>query len=499
LIKGSRFLHILYILAFLILLLSLFLLVPTILAYFYEEQASFFAFGVTAVGGLILSIVLMLFTGRRSLWKPLYSTSGVLIVGLAWIVASAIGAIPFVLSGNIPSYTGAFFETMSGFTTTGASILQDIEAMDMAALFWRSLTHWLGGMGIVVLTVALLPLLGINGGALVEAESPGPSLEKVTPKIQETAKILWIIYVSLTAMETALLMLGGMNLFDAVTHSFGTLATGGFSPKANSVGHYVNEVYGAAENFNGPFIHWVITIFMILAGLNFGLMFKMLFGKWKDVWGNTEFRVYVVINIVAALAITLPLIQQEFFPDFGEAVAYASFQSASILTTTGYATADFEFWPDFSKAILFFLMFIGGSSGSTGGGIKVVRIVILFKLLLNELRYIAQPRAVHKVRLEGRGIRKDIVYGIGAFFFLYVLVLLVTTLVVASAEYDLITSFTTALATVGNIGPGFGGVGPWDGYAHFPEYVKWFLSWAMMVGRLELYTFVVLLHPRFWR
>ena len=468
-----------------LLIISFFMLLPMVVAWWYKEFELLRAFAIPC--GLNIIIALLLFLGLRSYGGlDISIRGGFLFVSLAWITASASGALPFYLAGEIPSYTDAFFETMSGFTTTGASILTNIEGLSYSLLFWRSLTHWLGGMGIVVLTVALFPLLGIGGFQLLKAEAPGPSVDKITPRITETAKILWIIYLSLTVAETALLMLGGMNLFDSLTHTFGTLATGGFSPKNSSVGFY-----------SSGYIHVIITIFMYLAGVNFIMFFRLVRGDTRSIIKNTEFRVYTGILIVASVLIALDL-HGTVYESFSESLRFAGFQAASILTTTGYATADFAAWPAVSKIALFTLMFIGGSAGSTGGGMKVVRIVTIIKQGFNEMKYLIYPRGVFRIHLNGRVVKKDTVYVITGMVSLYILLLMIVTFVVATAGNTILTSFSTALVTLGNIGPGFGMVGPTENYAFFPDYVKWFLSFIMMVGRLEIYTVLVIFTPIFW-
>ncbi|MCK5248910.1 MAG: TrkH family potassium uptake protein, partial [Spirochaetaceae bacterium] len=422
---------------------------------------------------------------RNGTKHHLRTREGFLMVTAGWITASAAGAIPYVLSGAIPSFTDAFFESMSGFTTTGASILTAIESLPRSILFWRSLTHWLGGMGIVVLTVAILPFLGVGAVQMVRAESPGPTLDKIAPKITQTAKILWFLYLGLTVLESVLLMFGGMDLFDALTHTFGTLATGGFSPRNSSVGAY-----------NSGFIDWVITVFMIMAGMNFGLYHKLLNGNFQDVFRNTELKAYLAIFAVTVLIITFSL--SDIYGGFGKSLRFASFQAASIITTTGYATADFDIWPMAAKSVLFFLMFIGGCSGSTGGGPKVIRIVALFKLALNEMRYMSRPRGIFRVRINGEPVKKDFLYTVSGFVLLYLLCLMTVTLIVSFFGTDLTTGFTTALVTVGNIGPGFGMIGPTMNYAFYHPFVKWVLSLAMLAGRLEVYTVLILLTPSFW-
>lgn len=482
--KGKLIIHVLTIL---LLIIAAFMLIPAGIALYYGESDCFKAFFYPVLVLMPLA-ALSYGTTRSNRNKVLAPRDGFMLVTLSWVGASALGAIPFYISGTIPSYTDAYFETMSGFTTTGASILTAIEGLPYSMLFWRSLTHWLGGMGIVVLTVAIFPLLGIGGMQLLKAEAPGPSVDKITPKITHTAKILWFIYLGLTILETLLLMLGGMNLFDSLTHAFGTMATGGFSPKNTSVGFY-----------DSPFIHWVITIFMVMAGLNFALYFKLLTGRVKNMLMDTEMKAYLAIFTVASLAITVSLLKHDVFESFWTSLQYAAFQVASILTTTGYATADYDVWPNFSKIILFLMMFIGGCAGSTGGGMKVVRIVTLFKLAVRELKRLVYPRGVFHLRLNKMVVRKDIISVITGFVFLYIFSLLVTTVVVAGGGYDVLTSFSTALVTVGNIGPGFNMVGPTMNYSFFQDGIKWFLSLAMMMGRLEIYTVLVVFTPWFWK
>jgi len=478
---------VLRVLSVFLLLLSSFLLLSLLVALLSGEFYLTVPF-LAPVGINVLAFFLIYPLTSKNKARPLSVKGGFLFVTLAWITASFSGALPAFISGEIPSYTDAFFETMSGFTTTGASILTNIEGLSKGLLFWRSLTHWLGGMGIVVLTVAIFPLMGTGGLQLLKAEAPGPSVDKITPRITQTAKILWLIYCAFTVLETVLLMFGGMDLYDALTHTFGTLATGGFSPKSASVGHY-----------SSGYIHVVITVFMMMAGVNFILYHRLFTGNLPSIRRNSEFKAYISIFLAASLIIGVNLYHQGLYPRMGISLRYAGFQAASILTTTGYATADFAAWPFLSKTVLFILMFVGGCAGSTGGAIKVVRIVTLFKLGFNELKYLIHPRGVFNIRVNGGLIKKDIVYGISGFFFLYILLLLLITGIVGSAGNDLITSFTSALATLGNIGPGFGKIGPTLNYASFPDYVKWFLSMAMMLGRLEIYTVLVLFSPLFWK
>jgi len=469
-----------------LLILSFFLLIPLFVGWYYNESGHGIPFLIPIGINVAVFLVIKGSTFRRER-KELSAKGGFLFVTITWFGAAATGALPLFLSGAVPSYTDAYFEIMSGFTTTGASILTSIESLPHSILFWRSLTHWLGGMGIVVLTVAIFPLLGTGGFQLVKAEAPGPSVDKVTPRITSTAKILWTIYLVFTLAETLLLMAGGMNLFDSLTHTFGTLATGGFSPKNASVGYY-----------QSAYIHNVITVFMLLAGVNFILYHRLIMGNLISVRKNSELKAYIGIFAVAVGIIAINLFRSEIYDSFGKALRFSGFQAASILTTTGYATADFDTWPAMSKIVLFVLMFIGGSSGSTGGGIKVVRIVTMFKLSVKELKYLIHPRGVFNIQLNGSSVRNDIIHVIAGFLFLYLLMLLVTAMVVASAGNDIVTSFSAALVTLGNIGPGFGRIGPTLNYAYMPSYVKWFLSFIMALGRLELYTILVLFTRRFW-
>lgn len=479
-------LFVLQLLIFLLGIIGVFLLTPALVAVVYGEMHMISAFLVPAVGAIVAGGLLVLRFRRSS--RVLQPKEGFLLVSLGWLSVAALGAVPYVLSGVVPSFIDAFFETMSGFTTTGATILQDIEGTPKSLLFWRSLTHWLGGMGIIVLTVAIFPLLGVGGLQLMKAEAPGPSLDKITPKVTETAKILWGIYLLITVVQTALLMVGGMDLYDALTHTFGTVATGGFSPRADSVAYY-----------QSPFIQNVITIFMVMAGVNFIMYYKLLIRQAGPVWRDEELRWYLAIFVIATGIITVSLVHNQYYPTVEESVRFAAFQAASILTTTGYATADFALWPYTAQTALFMLMFFGGSAGSTGGGIKIIRIVTMVKQGFHELKYLLHPRGVFRLSLNGATLQKEFLYAVSGFVALYILTLLITTLVVSTGGFDINTSFTTALSTLGNIGPGFALVGPTENYAFFPDYIKVYLSFIMMVGRLEIYTVLVLFSPLYWR
>lgn len=455
--------------------------------HFREGSRTLLAFLIPA--GLCISSFVLVFALTPGKEKPHFSAkSRYLFVSLSWIMAGIVGALPFVLSGAIPSFTDAFFETISGFTTTGASIFTDVEILSRSVLLWRSTTHWLGGMGIVVLTVAIFPLLGLGGLQLMEAEAPGPSVDKITPRMASTAKILWLLYVLLTLVQTLLLMLGGMSLFEAVNHSFATMATGGFSTRNLSVGFY-----------NSSYINWVITIFMVIAGMNFTLFYKLGKGRFREALGDSELRAYVLIFLAGGLAMALDLLKHGVYPSLGAALTHGAFQSASILTTTGFVTTNFDLWPPFSKVVLFALMLVGGCAGSTAGGIKVMRYLILMKQSAVELKYLVHPRGVFTVRFNGAPVRKSLVFDTASFFFMYFMTALVCTLIVATAGYGIETSLTATLATLGNIGPGLGPAGPAGNYAFLPDYATWTLSFAMLAGRLELYTFFVLFSSAYRR
>ena len=474
------------IISFVIFVIGCFMTVPTAIAYMRDEKEALEGF-MTALLVLFSFSGILLFTLRNRRARMLSTRDGFLFVTFAWVAASLFGAIPFYASGAIPAFTDAFFETISGFSTTGASILTNIEGLPSSILFWRSLTHWLGGMGIVVLTVAILPLLGIGGLQLIQAEAPGPTVDKISPRITETAKKLWLIYIGMTIAQTVLLMFGGLNIFDALTHTFGTLATGGFSTRNSSVGTY-----------NSAYIDAVVTFFMVMAGVSFTLHYRFLTGNITPILKDIELRSYLSIFAIATLALAGTLYLSTY-NSFLTALRYAGFQAASILTTTGYATADYERWPFLAQTILFILMFIGGCSGSTGGGIKVIRLVILLKQALNEMKHLIHPRGIFTLRLGKFTVKKEIAYAVSGFFFLYIAMVMTVTFIVALSGHDILTSVTTALATVGNIGPGFGLVGPAENYAFFSAPVKWVLSFAMLAGRLELYTVLILFTRTFWK
>lgn len=474
---------IIYIQGLLLIFVGISMLLPIPFSWYYGDN------DITALlisAGLSIGVGLALYYPFRYKGE-LRIRESFAIVTLGWLVCSLAGALPFYISGYIPSFTDAFFETMSGFTTTGASILTDIEVLPHGLLFWRSLTHWLGGMGIIVLSLAILPLLGIGGMQLFKAEIPGPVADKLTPRIQQTAKLLWIVYVVISAVEAVLLLFGGMNLFDSLCHTFGTMATGGFSTKNTSI-----------TSFGSAYIDYVIIIFMILAGTNFSLHYHGLRGNVLTYWKNEEVRFYLAIILICSAVMTADNLVT-VYPTISESVRYSLFQVVSLTTTTGYVTADFEQWSSTGQFVMLFLMFIGGSAGSTGGSIKVLRVMILLKHGFAELRRIIHPNAVIPVRVNGQVISPNVVNNIFGFIFLYFSILVFVTFLMTLLGLDLVSAFASVAATLGNIGPGLGMVGPADNYAQIPFIGKWILSFCMLAGRLELYTVLLLLTREFWK
>ncbi|RMF55212.1 MAG: TrkH family potassium uptake protein [Calditrichaeota bacterium] len=478
-----HFSSVIHILGLLLIFLSATMLLPIPFSLYYGDsdyQALLISAAITlAVGFLAYRLA--------KFEQDLRPKEGFAVVSLGWIALSIYGSLPFIFSGAIPSFTDAFFETMSGFTTTGATILTDIEALPHGILFWRSLTHWLGGMGIIVLSIAILPFLGIGGMQLFKAEVPGPVADKLTPRITETAKILWVVYAAFTFLETLLLMAGGMNLFEALCHSFGTMATGGYSTRNASIGAY-----------NSAYFDYVITLFMIIAGTNFSLHYRFLKGDLKAYFRNKEFMFFLSIIGLAFLLIGTDTFFQEGVT-VSKAIQDTLFQTVSIVTTTGYGTADYEQWQFSSQIILFFLMFIGGCAGSTGGGIKVVRIYLLIRFIYSEVIRLIHPHAVVPVRIGKTVVNREVVANVVGFFILYVFIFSLGVFIMGHLGLDIPTAFGSVAATLGNIGPGLGNVGPTDNYAHIPFIGKWILSTLMLMGRLELFTVIILFSPTFWQ
>jgi trk system potassium uptake protein TrkH len=457
---------------------------PLAVAVFYGEAGMIRALGITMGAVFALALPTALLTGKRR--TPFSAGDGFLLVFLAWIGASFLGAGPYVLSGRIMNFPDAVFESVSGFTTTGATIIPDVEIMPRSLIFWRAMTHWLGGMGMVVLSVALLPLLGMGGFQLVKAESPGPEKDRIIPKITANAKLLWLLYVALTGLETLLLKIGGMDWFDAAVHSFSTMASGGFSSKNTGIAAYPS-----------PGIQWILICFMFLAGFNFTLLFRLLQGKYREVLRNSEARSYLLILLCSGGIIFLTLLPRD--APAGETLRYALFHTASILSTTGFSLEDPNLWPPLAQGVLFFLMFIGGCSSSTAGGVKVVRYLILFKQGKNELMRLLYPRGVFAIRLNNKVGRKDLVYGVAGFVFLYMVLVFAAALLVSTAGLDIFSCLNAGLLTLGNVGLGLGVFSAGTPFLTLPASVKWGLSFIMIAGRLELWTALVFLSRDYWR
>ena len=440
---------------------------------------------LTGTGISFLGFILYYFSKSKS--KDITKREGYVVVTLGWIVMSFFGALPFVFHGSIPSFTDAFFETMSGFTTTGASILNNIESIPHGLLFWRSLTQWLGGMGFIVLSLALLPILGIGGMQLFVAEVPGPTKDKIHPRVRETAKRLWGIYVIFTMAEILLLLVGGMDFFDAINHSFTTMATGGFSTKQASIAYYTS-----------PFIQYVIILFMFLAGMNFSLHYFLLHRDFKKISDNEEFRFYSFLILAFTFVITVGLYTTHEV-GFEISVRDSLFQVVSMITTTGFVTADYELWGVFYHTLFFLMLFIGGSAGSTGGGVKVVRHLLLIKNSALELRRLVHPRAVIPVRFNNVSVSKDIIFNIMAFLLFYLAIFVTGTIIMTLIGLDFLTAMGSVATSLGNVGPAIEGVGPSDNFSHIPDLGKWVLSFLMMLGRLELFTVLIIFSPAFWK
>lgn len=474
-----------FILGVLLILEGIFMMFTVPVSFFYGDSDwlyIFFSAFFTALVGFILWV------SFRTCSKSVGKREGYLIVTLGWIVFSLFGALPFYFSEEIGSYTDAFFETMSGFTTTGASILsgEQIEGLPHGLLFWRSMTQWLGGMGIIVLSLVILPVLGIGGMQLFVAEVPGPTPDKLHPRVKETAKRLWGVYCLITLAEVLLLWAGEMDFFEAINHSFTTMATGGYSTQGGSIGDY-----------QSPYIHYIISLFMIIAGINFSLAYLGMHLKLKPIWRNEELRWY--LSFIGGFTIIITLIL--FFQNGGLEKSFRDslFQVSSIITTTGFATSDYLKWMPSAWVLLLVLMFFGGSAGSTGGSIKIVRIVLLLKNGFLELKRLIHPNAIIPVRFNKQAVNNQVITNVLAFVSVYLILTVFGVVVISFFGHDLQTSIGSVAATIGNIGPGIGNVGPADNYAFFSGFEKWFLSFLMLIGRLELFTVLVLFAPSFWK
>ena len=458
------------------------LLPPSIVAVIYGEWSCLFAFVVTAVGLAVLGLVLGLRSPANS---AIYAREGLVIVALAWVLMSVFGALPFIISGDIPFFVDAFFETVSGFTTTGSSILRDVEAMSYSMLFWRSFTHWVGGMGVLVLAIAILPSTG-NALYLMQAECPGPQVGKLVPKGKTSALYLYLIYGVLTLVTVILLFTGGMPLFDSVCHAMGIAGTGGFGIKNDGVSYY-----------NSPYLEGVITVTMILFGVNFTLYYHLLIRRFREVRKNTELRVYFCIIAAATGLIMLNI--QPIYHSVGKCFRYAVFQVASIMTSTGFATADYNNWPLFSQMILLLLMFIGACGGSTGGGFKVQRFVILWKSGFASLRKMVHPNSVNQVKSDDKILRSEVLQHVLSYLILYLGLVIASFMLISLDDMDFGTAVSAVSTCINNIGPGMNRVGPMENFSFLSDFSKMVLSADMLLGRLEIFPILVLLSPSVWR
>lgn len=462
---------------------ALVLCIPAAVSLIYGETSDMAAFGITSA---VLCVFFLLFGRKKPENGRIYGKDGLVIVAAAWILWSVFGALPFYLSREIPSYIDALFETVSGFTTTGSTILTDIEALSYGMNFWRCLTHWIGGMGVLVFVMVVTSLDDKGSMHLMRAEVPGPEADKLVPKARETAKLLYAMYLALTVVEIIFLLAGGMNLYDSIIHSFSTAGTGGFANHNSSVAYY-----------NSAYIDGVITVFMILFGINFNMYFLLLIRDVKSVWKNEEVRAYLGIIAAATLVITCNVLT--IYKEPLKAFRYSVFQVASIITTTGFATADYNLWPELSKCILLLIMVIGACAGSTGGGVKVSRFLILWKSILKQVKGMLHPKSVNVVKVNGKKISNETLQGVYAYFSAYVFVFGISVLLVALDNFDFATTISGVLTTLSNVGPGISRVGPVENFQSFSVLSKIVFSMDMLIGRLEIFPFLMICSPGFWR
>ncbi len=464
---------------------ALLMMLPMSVGFIYGEVVPALSFLAAAAVASVVGVFLAF--GCRSKNRMVYAKEGFATVALAWIAMSAIGALPFVISGEIPNYFDALFETVSGFTTTGASIVPDVEALSHAALFWRSFTHWIGGMGILVFIMAIFPSESGRDIHIMRAEMPGPIVGKIVPKLRDTAKLLYIIYIVMTAVMVVMLLCGDMNLFDSLLHSFGTAGTGGFGIKSDGLGGY------------SSYSQWVITVFMLLFGINFNLYYLILIRRAKVALKSGELWCYIGIVAVSVGAICINL--SGFYGTFSEALRHSAFQVAAIITTTGYSTVDFNSWPELSKVIIITLMFIGGCAGSTAGGFKVSRVILLFKTVRRDLKHMIHPRSVDTVQFEGKKIDNETLSGVSGYLAVYCIIffaILIVLVLIEGRKFDFLTEFTAAASCFNNVGPGLGAVGPASNYAAYSSLSKFVLSFAMLLGRLEIFPILLFFSPTTW-
>lgn len=466
-------------------IISLFMLLPVLVSVIYAQYDTLMlaaSFVFTLLGGLGLQLL-----GRGHKKDEIRHRDVFGLVTLSWLLVSLFGCLPYLLTGALYQFTDAYFEAMAGFTTTGATVISDIESLPKGVLFWRSLTQWIGGMGIILFALAVLPVLGSGGMQLFKAEVPEISADRLRPRIIDTAKVLWYIYAGLTCAAIVLYKVGGMDVYDAICHAFTTLATGGFSTKNASIAH-----------FQSPFIDGVSTVFMFLAGVNYSLYFSSLRGELSRFWRNSEFKFYLGVTVLAIALITLNTYRYSY-PSILESLRYASFQAVSIMTTTGYATADYEAWVPFAQLLLIVLMFLGGMIGSTGGGMKQVRVLLMLKQAYRELYQLIHPHAVTSLKLDRGSVTKEVLGRIWGFLFLFLFICVVSTLGMTALGVDIITAASTVVSAMSNVGPALGDAGPTENYSSLPIPGKWILVFCMLAGRLEIYTVMILLIPRFWK
>ena len=458
------------------------MLLPFVVSLVYGEMSKGLAFVWVALGSALVGTILVV---RKPKDTTFYLKEGFVTVALSWLMMSAVGALPFVINGDIPRYVDAFFETVSGFTTTGASILSNVEALSQCSLFWRSFTHWIGGMGVLVFFLAIIPMAGGTHMNLMKAESPGPSVGKIVPKVKNNAIFLYGIYIVLTLIMVILLIAGGMSVFESLCTAFGTAGTGGFGIRNDSI------------MSASPYIQWVITIFMILFGVNFGVYFLIITGKLKEAWMHEEARTYFAIILGAAAIMFIDL--RDIISGTADAVRHIFFQIGSIMTTTGFSSVDFDMWPETSKTILVLLMFIGACAGSTGGGIKVARIIILAKTFVKEIISFLHPRSVKKIKVGGKVVEHETLRATNVYFVTFMLLFVVSVLLISFEGKDMVTNFTAVAATINNIGPGLSMVGPTQNFGFFSDFSKLVLSFDMLAGRLELFPLLLLFCPSVWK
>jgi len=477
-----NFSMIIYLLGWILNFEALFLVIPTITAIIYGESeviSFLITIGICLLFGLLITFL------KKPRKKTIYAREGFVIVALSWIVLSIFGALPFFFSGCIPSFIDAVFETVSGFTTTGATILSDVESLPKSILLWRSFTHWIGGMGVLVFIMAFLPLSGAQNMNLMKAESPGPSVSKLVPRVKTTALLLYAMYFGLTVLQFLLLIFGGTPVFDSMNIAFATAGTGGFGIKNNSLAGY------------SDYVQIVTTVFMILFGINFNIYFLIIMRKFRDIFRNTELKAYIAVIAVAVLIITLNI--GASFPSLAEALKHITFTVASIITTTGFMTVDFDLWPELSRTIIVLLIFIGACAGSTGGGIKISRFIILFKSMAKEIRLLIHPNHIRKLEVDGHKIEHNVIRSTNVYMVCYLMIFVISVLIISFDNHNLVTNFTAVATTINNVGPGLDLVGPTQNFGFFSDTSKLVLIFNMLAGRLELFPVLLLFSPVTWK